>query len=87
VTRLRDAAAWLDEEYRRECVVPFGGDTEAEHQRIGRRATLAEVAALLRQWDATKTEPAHRPVRLEWEEAFMRVVNGERSAAGASGES
>jgi hypothetical protein len=87
MSRLREAAKWLDEEYRRECMVPDVGETEAHFQRIGRRAALAEVAALLRQWDATKTAPMHRPVRLEWEEAFVRMVNEAGTAAGASGES
>jgi hypothetical protein len=69
VKALRDAAAWFDEEYRLETMVPFDRAHPESYAMIAlgeRRAILGQIAALLRQWAETGTEPKHRAVKEQW---------------------
>lgn len=69
------AAAWFDEEHRRECMVPHDKghpESYAEIARAERRAVLGETAAVLRSWAENGTEPPHRPTREQWRTDFEK---------------
>lgn len=74
---LRLAASWFDEEYRLLCMVPYEGETDAGHQRVGMKAATASAAALLRTWAETGKEPQHMAVKEQWRLEFEKRVREE----------
>lgn len=73
-----EIAAWIDEEHRLECMVPSDRAHPESYAMIAlaeRRATLAEMAAVIRQWSETGEPPRHRPVRQQWRTEFLERGN------------